>query len=420
MLTGKERRDAFRAALRQADSWDDYRREHNLDMGTMPMSAYQDAFNHCYPDWTIEQWAESHGFEPVKESTIPTPASLFTPTNSAANHVREPAIVPQPTPVTMPESTGIDAATLEIARAIANLGNRSTPIDENAVIEIVRKHAGESSAALSARIDDILKVVEELSVPTRVVIVDKGTEMPVAGLVHKMFPVLLRAAKARSVNGFPANVWLAGPTGSSKTTSARKLAAALNLPFYTHGSASMAFEYVGFVDAGGTYHTTGLRQAWEHGGVVLIDECDGSDNAALLAINPMCADTIAVFPDSPVPVARHPDCVIIAAGNTWGNGATAEFIGRAKIDAAFLSRFPVKLAWDYDSDLEIAMCGNASWARRVQRARDNARSAGIKVVIDPRHSIFGAALIAAGFSPDEAARMTYLASLSPEVARQIE
>ena len=86
------------------------------------------------------------------------------------------------------------------------------------------------------------------------------------------------------------------------------------------------------------------------------------------------------------------------------------------MDAAFLSRFPVKLAWGYDEQLEAAMCGNAAWAARVQRARAAAAKAGLKVLIDPRVSMAGAALIAAGFSENEAANLTYLAGLSPAQA----
>jgi hypothetical protein len=103
-----------------------------------------------------------------------------------------------------------------------------------------------------------------------------------------------------------------------------------------------------------------------------------------------------------------------------GLGANADYVGRAKIDAAFLSRFPVRLDWQYDEVLERAICGNEDFASRVQRARERAKSAGIKVLITPRDSIAGAALIAAGMSSDEAAQVTYLANLSPEQRRIIE
>jgi MoxR-like ATPase len=111
---------------------------------------------------------------------------------------------------------------------------------------------------------------------------------------------------------------------------------------------------------------------------------------------------------------------VIATANTWGLGATADYVGRSKIDAAFLSRFPVRIHWDYDSALEVAISGNESFARRVIAARERARTHGIKVIIDPRASQAGSALIAAGFKPDEAADMTYLANLTPEHRKLVE
>jgi cobaltochelatase CobS len=118
--------------------------------------------------------------------------------------------------------------------------------------------------------------------------------------------------------------------------------------------------------------------------------------------------------------ARHPDSLIIATANTWGLGATADYVGRSKLDAAFLSRFPIRIHWDYDEKLEQQICGNVQWAKRVQKARRAAKKAGIKVIICPRISIGGAALINAGMDEDKAAKLTYLANLTPEQRQIIE
>jgi 16S rRNA C1402 (ribose-2'-O) methylase RsmI len=56
----------------------------------------------------------------------------------------------------------------------------------------------------------------------------------------------------------------------------------------------------------------------------------------------------------------------------------------------------------------------------VIAARNRARAAGLKVLITPRASIAGAALIAAGFSQDKAAEYTYLANLSAEQRNMVE
>jgi cobaltochelatase CobS len=180
---------------------------------------------------------------------------------------------------------------------------------------------------------------------------------------------------------------------------------------------AMAHELTGFVDAGGTYHETVFVKRFRDGGLCLLDELDSWSAEATLCLNAALANGEVSLPTGEI-VSRHPDFACVGAGNTWGQGATAEFVGRNRLDAAFLSRFAVKLAWGYDEKLESEICGNPAWARRVQKARAAAAKAGIKAVIDPRTSMAGAALIAAGFSEAEAADMTYLAGL-PEAQRSL-
>lgn len=235
---------------------------------------------------------------------------------------------------------------------------------------------------------------------------------------HPLFATLCRALASRQKDGFAPNVWIAGPAGSGKTYAAKTFAKAAGLSFHFNGALSMPHELLGFIDAAGTYHRTPFREAFEKGGVYVFDEVDGSDNAALLALNAALANGRASFPDGAI--ERHKDCIIIATANTWGLGGTAEYVGRSKIDAAFLDRFGVRLLWSYDTALEVAISGNPDFARRVQAARERARAAGLKVLISPRATMAGAALIAGGMSPDDAAGLTYLANLTPEQVKQIE
>lgn len=288
-----------------------------------------------------------------------------------------------------------DAAS-RLFQAIADIAGRS--MDADAIKSLVRAEfeaLARDNPMMATRIEltrDNVKVGE------------------VDGHQHPEFAKLLRAATARDVNGYPVNVWIAGPAGSGKTHAVSMVAKALGIPFRFNGAIGMPHELLGFTDAGGNYHPTAFRKAYEDGGCYLFDEVDGSDNSALLALNAALANSSSTFPD--MSIGRHKDCHIFAAANTWGHGATAEYVGRSKIDAAFLSRFPVRINWQYDTELEANICGNEKFARRVQKARAAAASAGLKVLITPRDSIAGAALIAAGFTSDEAAAMTYLASLT--------
>jgi len=238
-----------------------------------------------------------------------------------------------------------------------------------------------------------------------------GDVRETSGLVHKAFADLVRIAGARKADGKPVNIWLAGPAGSGKTHAGQALAELYGLPFYGMGAKQTSFDVMGYRDAGGAYHGTPFRQAFEHGGFLQADEIDSWDNEACMAFQSAISNGFAQFPDAIV--KRHADFLLIAGANTWGHGATADYVGRTKLDGAFLDRF-VKLDWQYDETLESALCGNLAWAVRVQRARAKAQEAGLKVIISPRASIDGAALIAAGFTPDRAAELTYLAVLSSD------
>jgi hypothetical protein len=241
-----------------------------------------------------------------------------------------------------------------------------------------------------------------------------GEVRQIKGQKHPKLDTLIRVLSGSS----RINVWLAGPTGSGKTHAAKQAAEALGIPYHFTGASSQAFELLGFIDANGTYHETEFVKAYRDGGLWLGDEIDAWDNSALLALNAALANGECSTPIGLI--KRHDNFRCVAAANTFGGGATSDFVGRAKIDAAFLSRFAVKLSWDYDEAFERAISGNADFAMRVQMARRKASVAGLKVIIDPRHSQAGAALIASGFSSDEAAKLTYLAGLKPEQVRQIE
>jgi hypothetical protein len=267
--------------------------------------------------------------------------------------------------------------------------------------------------SLSGSLDEAVKLLEakrEVSITIQA----SGPNGPESWVVseghkHPMFETLLRAASSRQADGYHPNCWIAGPAGSGKTTGGRMLAKALNLPFFFNGAVSMEHKLIGFRDAGGTYHSTPFREGYTIPAVYQFDDVDSSENSALLALNAALANGECDFADRLMP--RHPDSIILATANTWGLGATADYVGRVKIDAAFLSRFPVKISWPYDEPFELAIAGDRAWTLRVQHARKAARAAGLKVIIDPRHSIAGSALIQSGFTPDQAAELTYLANI---------
>lgn len=304
----------------------------------------------------------------------------------------------------------LEAAARNLARILAEKGKGQTAtatVNKEEVREIVR----ESMQGFEDKIKDLTTTRIEVKMP------DAENIEVLEGHHHPKFPTLLKAAASRQVDGFRPNILMSGPAGSGKTYSCKMVIKSLGLEFFFNGALSMAHEVLGYQDAHGTYHETAFFKGYTRKAGYIFDEVDGSDNSPLLALNAALANGAAYFPHGMF--ERHKESLLVATANTWGLGATADYVGRSKLDAAFLSRFGVRIFWDYDEKLEQAICGNADWAKKVQKARAAAKKAGIKVIICPRLSIAGAALVNNGFTFEEAADLTYLANLTEEQKRII-
>jgi MoxR-like ATPase len=191
--------------------------------------------------------------------------------------------------------------------------------------------------------------------------------LPIVGkhkyLQHKHTDLLLALVRAR------VHVWLAGPAGSGKSKVAEIVSQKLALPFYCTGAVASEYKLSGFVDAQGRAVITQFRKAFSEGGVFLFDEIDRSLPNAVLPFNGWLANLKADMPGNDGLVDAHADFVALVGANTNGQGATAEYSGAMKQDAAFLDRFAI-LTWDYDTELEAEVAHLA--ARNAVKAR-NAR-----------------------------------------------
>lgn len=317
-------------------------------------------------------------------------------------------VQPQTQPQTQ-QQTDIAAALAAFVATVAphvQPQQQAPQVDMVAIRDLISHSITQAVAPLEAKLAD--------RVATRVDVVTPTETRSIDGLHHRLLPDLIKTLSCGL------NVWLAGPSGSGKTHAAEQAASALNLTFRLQGAMTMAHELTGFVDAGGKYHETPFVTSFRNGGLILLDELDAGSNEALLALNSALANGVMALPNGEI-LRKHPDFRCIGAANTFGQGATADYVGRTRIDAAFLQRFPVRLDWQYDEQLERAMTpnGNTQWAERVQNARRKAKEAGLKVLITPRFTIAGATLIGIGYTPDQAAAMTYLADLTPAQRQQI-
>lgn len=295
-------------------------------------------------------------------------------------------------------------------------------VDVDAVAaQVLNKLAGKHGIDVGAVADIVLKKIEE-RVPRKVeiqLIDDKKVVKKLDNKPrHAKFEHLIRSASVRLANGYVPGIFLQGEASSGKTTGAHQLAEALGLQWHFNGAISFPHEMLGFIDGAGKYHRTPFREAYEKGGVYTFDEVDRCDPVALLAVNPHLANGVATFPDKQV--KRHKDCIIVCTANTWGLGADANYSGATKLDAAFLSRFPIRISWDIDPQLEQAIVQDGEWLSMVRAARARARAVGLKVLIDTRAALAGVALLQAGYTRQEAADMTYLANLKPEQRKQVQ
>jgi len=265
---------------------------------------------------------------------------------------------------------------VDLADALRAAMRDSTPrLDSNAVKAIVKD-----------MIKDLRPGVSRMEIT---VIKDGERKTTDVGLTHSQFPKLVQRINAK------VNTWIAGPTGSGKTHAVEQAARALGLPFYFNGAIDTEYKLSGFVDAAGRVVSTPFRTAFSQGGVYLFDEVDASMPAAVLAFNAALSNEACDFPGADQPVPKHADFRCVAGANTWGNGATIEYVGRAKLDAAFLDRFAF-LKWDYDEKLERALSPDQDWCVFVQKLRAVAKSRGLKVILSPRASIIGGTLLQAG------------------------
>lgn len=206
---------------------------------------------------------------------------------------------------------------------------------------------------------------------------------------HFKTEVVLRSISAK------VPVALVGPAGSGKTTCVSSVAEALSLEFYSKSVSVQTgvHEFFGYQDANGNYVRTLFREAYENGGVFLLDEFDAGNPNVLAALNQATANGSCAFPDGMI--NRHEDFIIVMAGNTFGHGANSEYVGRNKIDAATLDRF-VFIEFPYDEDFEMKLCTNPTWCKEVQAFRKKVTDKKVKTIISPRATFYGEKLIEQG------------------------
>ncbi len=225
--------------------------------------------------------------------------------------------------------------------------------------------------------DERYKELEQKKEDSKVleVVVKQGAKKrKLDGHFHKKFPQLVALAQARK------NIFIYGPTGSGKSYVCSQLAESLGLPYYfVSCTAGMSEGVLGGrllpIGKQGTfeYVLSEFINAYENGGVFLLDEIDAADPNVLLLVNAALANGKMCVPNRPnKPYAtKHKDFICIAAANTVGTGGDRMYSGRNKLDAATLDRFLIgKVYFDYDQMVEKELCPDEELRSKLWKIRD--------------------------------------------------
>ncbi|MDF1551967.1 MAG: AAA family ATPase [Deferrisomatales bacterium] len=345
-----------------------------------------------------QTWSRDELAAYVLDGTAPAgaPAAAPAPVKMIpAGTVSEPAWAPAAPPAVTTATPAAPPALGDLGAMLAALVEPYVKgaVDAETVRAIVREEAGIA--------------------PHRFEVVLPTGAVHAAGMQHAQFPKLVRRL------GAGLHVMLVGSPGTGKTHACHAAASALGLSFHTTsvGAQTTKSDLLGFIDAHSKLVRTQFREAYEHGGVFLLDEIDAGNPNVLTVLNAALANGCCPFPDGMVD--RHADFRGVAAANTYGRGGDRLFVGRNQLDAASLDRFVV-LDWDVDERLETALTGNNDWCTYVQRMRKAAGSVRAQVVISPRASINGAKILASGDTWEEAEAEALWKGIPAELREQIK
>ena len=133
------------------------------------------------------------------------------------------------------------------------------------------------------------------------------------------------------------NIWMVGPAGCGKSTIARNTAKELDVPYLciSCGIGTSATEFTGYKYP--TREATKFAEFYAKKSIILIDEMTALDPSVAQVINAALAN--GEIETTTGTVLRHPECIIIATSNTFGNGADRQYVANNQLDASTIDRF---------------------------------------------------------------------------------
>lgn len=190
---------------------------------------------------------------------------------------------------------------------------------------------------------------------------EKARRMKLGEHFHEMFDDVITVLMEN------ANPYLIGPSGCGKTFMINQIASILNLDFIDIGYINEEYDILGFQTANGGYSTPNFYRCYKYGKIAFCDELDNGNSRATVKLNSFLSsgtNACYSFPNGEN-VKRHANFRIIAAGNTSGNGADANYNTREKIEESVQQRFtPIYVG--YDNAVEEKILGSyTAWYQFV-------------------------------------------------------
>lgn len=228
------------------------------------------------------------------------------------------------------------------------------------------------------------------------------------------------------------NIMLVGPAGCGKTFVAQLLADTIDRNFFAIScTAGMSEVHLigrsvpNLKTGKSVFQGTAFLDAYENGGVFLLDEIDAADANLMMVLNAALSNGYCNVPnreDNPV-AKMHPNFVCIAAANTYGRGADRQYVGRNQLDASTLDRFAIGIIeCDYDRTVESAICPDTDLLNNLWKLREAVVANGLRRFISTRFVAKAAKMAArdwtwerikgkaqSGWSADEIKRVNNLA-----------
>jgi len=283
----------------------------------------------------------------------------------------------------------------------ARIKTSDAPLNEAAVRKIV-------DDAVANRPADKIEII----LPDHTALIETHT--------HPQFTNVLKVMMlARQSTKWP---YLVGPAGTGKSTMGEHLATAVGVPFaaFPANPGAMMHDILGFVrPTDGVYDEPVYVTMMRNGGLLLLDELDKLHPGIAAGMNGLLAQMRVTLPTGES-FPLHDKFFVVAGANTFGTGATAEYVGSTQLDAATLNRF-ARIPVDYDVEYETARAcavlgttNGAKWMAQITQMRDNRDSHKIQAVISTRDVVGVATMVAGGIKAEDALEWCLLAGLNPD------